>query len=128
MRSRSAVLALFVLAGCGDGASEARLHSEVYRIRDATIASSGKLAEASEIKRSDRGVVCSWSVSTDLDWAAYKGDLEKRLAPKYHVLTSTDSELGFSWTGDGDTYSIMIRLVSPQKPRSLRVQFTASAS
>lgn len=128
MRSGIGVLILALLSGCGDGAAATRLQSEIYRIRDATIPQGGKLTEFSEIKQSPHAVECSWTVGTDLDWAIYKADVAKRLAPKYHVLTSSDSELAFGWTSDGDAYGIVIRLVSTQKPLSLRVRFTASAS
>jgi hypothetical protein len=122
------VLVLGLLAGCGDAAADARVSSEISRIRDATLAGGGKLVELSDIQRNGRGVESSWSVNTDLDWPAYKADVTKRLAPKYHVTTSTDSELGLSWMGDGDAYGIVIRLVSTEKARSLRVKFTAAAS
>jgi hypothetical protein len=122
------VLVLGLLVGCGDAAADARVRSEIYRIRDATLAGDGKLVEFSDIQHTGRGVESSWSANTDLDWPAYKADVTKRLAPKYRVTTSTDSELGLSWMGDGDAYGIVIRLVSTEKPRSLRVKFTAAAS
>lgn len=115
------------LLACND-ASDARLNSAVYAVREQTLAPGAELKSFSPVDQGKKVIQSTWEIETSQDWTEYKKAVATRLRPQYSMTREAEGEFLMHRDLGGDTHGVHVVVVSRGPPLRIRVTFQAYAS